>query len=378
MATSRNPAGVADIMHRYRQWGRTPCGSAGWAAKPAGQKVVIRMKVRFLRLCAIGLALILPLSACTSGVSGKAETGKTLVLSLNQSEDHPSYVALTDFGERLKAATDGRWDVKVYPNETLGAQQEVIQLVSDGSVDMAVASGTQLENLNPHFGVLNLPTTFKSIDHQMKVISDPSIVGDLFTSLEDSKHLTVLGGLTQGDRNLYTVSGPIKEPADLHGMKIRVQESDVHIAMINAMGGSATPMSYGEVYTALQSGVLDGAENNEISYMTQHHNEVAKHVARTRHLVGLDYMLINSETYNAMTPEDRKIFDAEWDQTMKMHTQLWKQETAQAITEAKASGSKFNDVDEAAFAKALTPVVKAFLKSPADHELYDAIQEANQ
>lgn len=336
------------------------------------------MKMRFLRLCAVGLALLLATTACSSGVSGKAETGKTLVLSLNQSETHPSYIALTEFGERLKAATDGRWDVKVYPNETLGAQQEVIQLVSDGSVDMAVASGTQLENLNSHFGVLNLPTTFKSIDHQMSVIKDKSIVGDLFTSLEASKHLTVLGGLTQGDRNLYTATGPIKKPADLHGMKIRVQESDVHIKMVNAMGGSATPMSYGEVYTALQSGVLDGAENNEISYVTQHHNEVAKYVARTRHLVGLDYMLINSETYNGMTPEDRKIFDAEWSKTMTEHTTLWKKDTARAIQQAEDSGTKFNDVDKAAFDKALAPVVNGSLKSPADRELYDAIQEANQ
>ena len=346
--------------------------------KSAGQKVVNRMKVSFLRLCAIGLALILALSACSSGLSGTAVTGKTLVLSLNQSESHPSYVALADFGQRLKAATDGRWDVKVYPNETLGAQQEVLQLVSDGSVDMAVASGTQLENLNPHFGVLNLPTTFKSIDHQMSVISDPSIVGGLFTSLEDSKNLTVLGGLTQGDRNLYTLTGPIREPADLHGMKIRVQESDIHIKMVNAMGGSATPMSYGEVYTALQSGVLDGAENNIVSYVTQHHNEVAKYVARTRHLIGLDYMLINSDIYAGMSDTDRRIFDAQWQQTMKKHTAMWKQETTKAIQQATDSGATFHDVDLAAFDQALAPVVKGALKDPADHELFDAIQEANK
>ena len=138
----------------------------------------------------------------------------------------------------------------------LGAQQEVIQLVSDGSVDMAIASGTQLENLNPEFSTLNLPTVFDGIDHQIDVLGNEEIVGELFSSLEESKNLTVLGGLTQGDRNLYTVKGPIIEPADLAGMKIRVQESDLHIAMINAMGGSATPMSYGEVYAALQSGVL--------------------------------------------------------------------------------------------------------------------------
>jgi tripartite ATP-independent transporter DctP family solute receptor len=301
-----------------------------------------------------------------------------MVLSLNQSETHPSYIALTGFGERLKQATDGRWDIKVYPNETLGAQQEVIQLVSDGSVDMAIASGTQLENLNPEFATLNLPTVFNSIEHQISVLRNPQIVGELFSSLEESKNLTVLGGLTQGDRNLYTAEGPITKPADLAGMKIRVQESDIHIAMVNAMGASATPMSYGEVYTAMQSGVLDGAENNEVSYLTQKHNEVAKYVARTRHLVGLDYMLINSELMAKMNPQDREILKAEWQQTVDEHVTLWKTDTQSAIDKATASGTKFNDVDEEAFRKALAPVVEGSLKSDKAHELYDNIKEAGK
>ncbi|MDO2933807.1 TRAP transporter substrate-binding protein [Paeniglutamicibacter sulfureus] len=301
-----------------------------------------------------------------------------MVLSLNQSETHPSYIALTGFGERLKQATDGRWDIKVYPNETLGAQQEVIQLVSDGAVDMLIASGTQLENLNPEFATLNLPTVFNSIDHQISVLRNPQIVGELFSSLEESKNLTVLGGLTQGDRNLYTAQGPIRTPEDLAGMKIRVQESDIHIAMLNAMGGSATPMSYGEVYTAMQSGVLDGAENNEVSYTTQKHNEVAKYVARTRHLVGLDYMLINSELLETMNPEDRKILEAEWQKTVDEHVKLWLTDTQGAIDKATASGSKFNDVDDEAFRKALAPVVEGALKGEKAHALYEDIKEAGK
>lgn len=301
-----------------------------------------------------------------------------MVLSLNQSESHPSYIALTGFGERLKQATDGRWDIKVYPNETLGAQQEVIQLVSDGSVDMAIASGTQLENLNPDFATLNLPTVFNGIEHQISVLRNPQIVGELFSSLEESKNLTVLGGLTQGDRNLYTARGPIQRPEDLAGMKIRVQESDIHIKMLNAMGGSATPMSYGEVYTAMQSGVLDGAENNEVSYVTQKHNEVAKYVARTRHLVGLDYMLINSELMEKMNPQDRGILEAEWQKTVDEHVVLWKTDTQAAIDKATASGTKFNDVDEAAFRRALAPVVEGALKGKLAHDLFNNIKEAGE
>ncbi|WP_350258522.1 TRAP transporter substrate-binding protein [Scrofimicrobium sp. R131] len=332
------------------------------------------MKFRRTRIVAVASAVALGLGACASGLTGTPESGKTLILSLNQTEEHPSYVALVAFGERLHEATDGRWDVQVYPNETLGAQQEVIQLVSDGSVDMAVASGTQLENLNLEFAVLNLPTTFHSIEHQMDVLSDPEIVGDLFASLEPDKSLTVLGGLTQGERNLYTVKGPIVEPSDLKGMKIRVQESDIAIDMINAMGGSATPMSFGEVYTALQSGVLDGAENNEVSYVTQKHNEVAKYVAFTRHLIGLDYMLINTDVYHGMSDEDRAIFDREWAETMRHHTQLWVEETAAAIASAEETGSKFNEVDQEAFREALSPVVEKYLTSEQDRKLYDEIQ----
>jgi len=336
------------------------------------------MKIRALRNAALALAVALGLTACTAGISGNAQEGKTMVLSLNQSESHPSFIALTDFGERLKAATDGRWDVKVYPNETLGAQQEVIQLVSDGSVDMAIASGTQLENLNPDFGTLNLPTVFESIDHQIKVLRDKGIVGDLFTSLEDSKHLMVLGGLTQGDRNLYTTKGPLTEPNDLAGMKIRVQESELHIKMLNAMGASATPMSYGEVYTALQSGVLDGAENNEISYTTQKHNEVGKYVARTRHLVGLDYMLVNSDLLADMSETDRTVLENEWQKTVDEHVKLWNADTQKAIASAEASGSKFNDVDQEAFTQALAPVVEDALKGEKARALYDDIKEAGK
>jgi tripartite ATP-independent transporter DctP family solute receptor len=323
----------------------------------------------------LALASALTLTGCTAGLSGTPEEGKTMVLSLNQAETHPSFVALESFADRMESATDGRWDIDVYPNETLGAQQEVIQLVSDGSVDLAVASGTQLENLNDDFAVLNLPTVFRGIDHQMAVLSDDSVVGDLFSSLEDSKNLTVLGGLTQGDRNLYTASGPITTPEDLAGKKIRVQESDIHIAMINAMGGSATPMSYGEVYTALQSGVIDGAENNEISYVTQQHDEVATHVARTRHLVGLDYVVANTELLERMSPADRDIFQREWETTVQEHTELWKAETEQAIADAEAAGSTFNDVDREAFQEALQPVVDGALTSPEDRGLFERIQE---
>jgi tripartite ATP-independent transporter DctP family solute receptor len=322
-------------------------------------------------------------SFCSDGVRGSDGVGtdslwwrfKTLRLALNQTETHPSYIALDSFGERLSESTAGRWDVDVYANETLGAQQEAIQLVSDGTVEMAIVSGTQLENLNEDFRVFNLPQVFDDVEHQMKVVGDEEITGELYSSLEDQK-ITVLGGLTQGTRSVYNTEKPVNKPEDLSGMKIRVQESDVHLKMIELMGGSATPMAFGEVYTALQSGVLEGAENNEISYLTQKHNEVAKYFSNTNHLVGLDYLVINTDVLAEMTEEDRATFDAEWDAAVTEHTELWLSETDAAIKELEAAGTKFNDVDSEAFRTALQPLIDEYVTTDSAKALYEATRAA--
>ncbi|AUI52694.1 TRAP transporter substrate-binding protein [Arthrobacter crystallopoietes] len=322
-------------------------------------------------------AMALALTACGGG-SGSADggaDGKTMRLALNQTETHPSYIALDSFGERLSESTEGRWDIDVYANETLGAQQEAIQLVSDGTVEMAIVSGTQLENLNEDFRVFNLPQVFDDVEHQMKVVGDEEITGELYSSLEDQK-ITVLGGFTQGTRSVYNTEKPINTPEDLAGMKVRVQESDVHMKMIELMGGSATPMAFGEVYTALQSGVLDGAENNEISYLTQKHNEVAEYFSNTNHLVGLDYLVINTDVLAEMSEEDRAAFDAEWDAAVTEHTELWLSETDAAIKELEAAGTKFNDVDTEAFRTALQPLIDEYVTTDSAKALYQATRAA--
>lgn len=247
-------------------------------------------------------------------------------------------------------------------------------MVSNGSVDMAVVSGTQLENLNEDFLVLNMPGAFPSIDAQMAVITDQDVVGELFTSLEESQHVTVIGGFTQGTRSIYT-TGPVETPADLAGQKIRVQESDLHIGMINAMGGTGTPLAYGEVYTGMQAGVIDGAENNEVSYFTQRHFEVAPYYTYTNHLVGLDYVVINSDRLNGMTPEEREAFDAEWLAAMEEFTDLWGEATQDAIDDATAEGANFVEIDNQPFLDSLAPLQEQFLTSDSQQDLWARVQE---
>lgn len=309
-------------------------------------------------------------AGCADGASGE------LRLAINQTEEHPSTTTLEAFGERLSEATDGRWSVDVYPNETLGAQAETLALVGDGTVDMAVVSGPQLENLNEDFIVFNLPGVFDDVDHQMSVVNNPELVSDLYSSLEESNDITVVGGFTQGARSVYTKDNPVETPADLAGLNLRVQESDVNIAMAEALGASATPLAFGELYTALQSGVVDAAENNEVSYYTQNHYEVAPYFSYTNHLVGLDYIIINSGVLASMCDEDRAAFDAEWQVAYADHTELWEEQSAQAVADAEAGGATFSEVDTEAFQEALEPLVDQFVTTDSQQQLYDAARDA--
>lgn len=319
------------------------------------------------------LAAAVVLAGCTSGLPG-AET--TLRLALNQTEEHPSYLALADFDRRLSEATGGEWRVDVYPNETLGAQQEALQLVSDGIVDLAIVSGTQLENLDRDFLVFNLPAVFSSIDHQLDVIHDPAIVGELYASLEPRSSLTVLGGFTQGSRSIY-LDEPITTPADLAGKKLRVQESELHLAMARAMGASPTPMAFGELYTGLQSGVVDAAENNEVSSWTQRHYEVAPHFSFTNHLIGLDYLIINSDRLAELPADVRAAFDAEWERTHRYHAELWREATAEAIANAEAGGASFHEVDTDAFDAVLAPLADQYAENEHQRRILAAVRAAD-
>lgn len=306
---------------------------------------------------------------------GGSQSGTELRISINQTDDHPNYLALDSFAEKVNERTDGRINMVVYPNAVLGEQQESVQLVSSGAVNLASISGPQMINVNEDFKVLDMPLVFDSVEHQMNVINDPDIVGDLYTSVEDSHSITIVGGYTQGARSIYNSQGPIVTPDDTQGMKIRVQESPLQIAMIEAMGASATPMAFGEVYTALQAGVIDGAENNPVSYVTQRHYEVAPYYSHTNHLIGVDYLAINTELFSGFSEEDQAIFTEEFLASVEYFTEMWTEQVEAAIAETEAAGAQFNEVDSEAFAEVLQPVVDEALETDAQKALFEAIRE---
>ena len=329
----------------------------------------------------LGLALLAP-TACSAGngtrateasagggAAGGPAAETVFKLAFNQSEDHPQFTALSAMGERIKERTGGRYDVDVFPNETLGAQKETIELVQAGTIQFAMVASPLMENYNPDFVVFNLPFVFDSQEHQREVTNDPEIVSELYSSLED-QNLTVLAGLHGGVRSMYNSEKAINTPADMAGMKIRVIESDTNLEMIRLMGGNGTPMGMGEVYTAIQSGVIDGAENNELTYANSKHAEVAQFYSYTRHLMLPDYLITNPTVLSSLPEDVRAIFEEELATAVEEEGALWEDEIVEARQAAEDAGAEFNEVDKEAFDAAIEPLTEAKLTNDFVRDLH--------
>ena len=334
----------------------------------------------------IGAALIagitaVALSACGGGAAQPggeaAQKTTTFRLAFNQTEQHPQFKAAESLGKKLKDATDGRYTIEVYANETLGTQSDVVNNVSDGSVDMMYIGGPVMESFNPDFIVFNLPYMFDGIEAQQAVFSDEAVMGDLKKSIEGDKKITVLSALYSGVRNVYGTK-PVRTPEDLAGMKIRVQQSDSQVSMLNSMGGVASPMGQGEVYTALQSGVLDGAENNETVYNALKHDEVAKYYSYTKHLMIPDYLLMSTQSLTSMPEADRKILLDLIPETAEEANKGFVEFVDESKGRSMTTGAEFvTDVDTAAFKARVQPLVEKSINNPVREALFDAVQKAN-
>ncbi|MGI5952248.1 MAG: TRAP transporter substrate-binding protein [Brooklawnia sp.] len=324
------------------------------------------------------------LTACSSGDSGADSSGGTsdaaveslaLKVAFNQDATHPQAVAIEKFGEDLEEATDGRYSIDLYTDELLGAQAETIEMVQAGSVEMAFIIGSLMENFNPDYAVLSLPYMYESSDHMMSALNDMDVVGDLYSSTS-ADGIQVLRTFYAGQRNLYTTK-EIKEPADMAGLKLRVPGSQLGIDIINAMGGSGTPMAFGEVYTAIQSGVIDGAENNEVPYADMGHSEVAQFYNYTQHQIIPDILIINPAVLEAMSEEDRETFQTLLDEAVAYEYSLYAEKIEESIVKSKDVGATFNtDVDQDAFKELLAPVRESYLTTDSARTLYEAIVAA--
>lgn len=295
-----------------------------------------------------------------------------LKLAFNQSENHPQFKALSEFGEKLKEQTNGAYSIEIHPNELLGSQKDAFELVQNGSIQMAMVANSIVENVNKDFAVLGLPYIYDNQDHQKEVFTS-GVLDDIFASTS-ANGFEVLTAFTAGARSVYT-DKPIATPADLNGYKIRVMESPTCIKMLEYMGGVGTPMGQGEVYTAIQQGTIEGGENNEITYADLKHYEVAPHFSYTSHMMVPDLLVINSEVYNAMPEDVRTAFDDLVVETTEREFQLWNEQIDSAKQAAIDGGATFSDVDIKPFQDACMPLHEEITAtSESVKKLYDDIR----
>ena len=278
---------------------------------------------------------------------------QVLKVAFNQSEKHPQYKALEQFSRDLEAQTKGAYKLEISPNELLGDQRATAELVQNGVIQMSVVGNPVVESFNKDFAVIGLPYLYDSLEHQKKVFTS-DVLDPLFKSVA-SNGFEVIGAFTAGARCLYT-DKPMTKPEDLKGYKFRVMQSDTMKKMVDYMGGIGTPMGQGEVYTAVQQGVIEGGENNEVTYVDLKHYEVAPYFSYTNHLMVPDLIIINEKLYNGMTPENRKIFDDLMKQTIENEFTVWNENVEQAKKVATENGAKFIEVDIKPFQERVKPL----------------------
>ena len=314
------------------------------------------------------------------GCSKEKETAaeekvKTQVLKVafNQSENHPQYKALTKFSNQLEEQTKGAYKLEISPNALLGDQRATAELVQNGVIQMSVVGNPVVESFNKDFSVIGLPYLYDNLEHQKKVfLSD--VLEPLFKSVSSSG-FEVIGAFTAGARCLYT-DKPMMKPEDLKGYKFRVMQSDTMKKMIDYMGGIGTPMGQGEVYTAVQQGVIEGGENNEVTYVDLKHYEIAPYFSYTNHLMVPDLIIINEKLYNGMSSENRKIFDDLMKQTIENEFEVWTENVEAAQKIAIENGAKFIEVDIKPFQERVKPLQEEVANSSElTKEIYAKVRE---
>jgi len=336
------------------------------------------MKKTFILLA--GILVLTILAACGSS-SGEKETSgnessKTLKIAHNLSEDHPIHTALTTFTETVEEKTDGAITFEMYANGVLGSESEVLEQVQNGSVDMTKVSAGALESFSDEYSVFSLPYIFTSDEHYRNVM-ESDIVKDIYQSTED-KGFIGLSYFDSGARSFYTKDTPVQTPEDLEGLMIRVMDSPTAIEMVELLGGTATPLAYNEIYTALQQGVIDGAESNPTALTTGQHGEVAKAFSYTEHTNIPDILVISTEVWDSLTDEEKQIFEEAAIETREEHTELWNQAIEEAVNEAKEMGVEFYEVDKEPFIEKVQPLHDQYKEDERLAEIINQINELDQ
>ena len=326
-------------------------------------------------LCA---GLVAGLAGGCSG-TGDINGGKRIIrVALSQSETHPEYTGMEKFKEVVEEKLGDKYEVQIYPNELLGGQTKAIELTQTGAIDFVVAGTPNLEIFADVYEVFSMPYLFTSEEAYFASMNDTDYMEKVYESTDDTG-LRVMTWFNVGSRNFYAKK-PINTPDDLKGLKMRVQQSPASVKMANAFGAAASPMSFGEVYTAIQQGVIDGAENNELALTENKHGEVAKYYSYTMHQIIPDVLIANLKFLNGLSDEEKEIFYNAAQQATETEMEAWDTQVEKAKKIAQDDmGVEFIYPDINLFKDKVSNVQQEMLDANPDiQDLYDHIQMYNE
>ena len=316
-------------------------------------------------------------STAASGAAAAAGGSFNLKLGHNLAEDHAVHIQLTSFAEQVKEKTNGTVNIQIIPNGTLGSESDMISQIQAGALDMAKVSASTLGNFSEKYNAFSVPYVFDDQAHYYTYMDSDSAQA-VFESTDD-QGFRGLTWLDSGARSFYTKATAIRTPADLKGLKIRVQDMKSQTDMMSYLGGIPVAMSYGDVYTSLQTGIIDGTENNETALTTGKHGEVCKVYSVDQHAMIPDVLIMSEKVWETISPEDQEIIlEAAHDST-DAHKVMWDTAVEEAVKEAQETmGVEFvYDVDKEAFREATQPMIEAYEEQyPGVKTLLDTIDAA--
>ncbi|MFM8679068.1 MAG: TRAP transporter substrate-binding protein [Alphaproteobacteria bacterium] len=306
----------------------------------------------FARMAALGAA------AASIGAGASAQARMVMKATDVHPTGYPTVAAVEAMGKKMEAATGGRISIQMFPSMQLGGEKEMIEQAQIGALQIARISVGPMGPLVPEMNVFNLPFMFRDAAHMEKVIDGP--IGDeLLKKLSDHPTANLIGlcWMNSGTRNVYNSKRPIEKLDDLKGLKIRMMGNPLFVDTMNALGGNGVAMGFDQLINAMQTGVVDGAENNEPSYESGQHYRYAKYYSLTGHLMIPELLVFSKRTFNSMSKDDQALLMKVSREAQQEQRKLWYERERESLDKLRAAGVVINDVpNKKAFQDAVKPV----------------------
>jgi tripartite ATP-independent transporter DctP family solute receptor len=283
---------------------------------------------------------------------------RLLKLSHSLDQNHPVHKGMEFMAERMAELSGGTVKIEIFPNGQLGNETEAIEQLQRGVLALGKVSAAPLESFVPEMAVFGVPYIFRDDDHCWKVLDGP--IGRELLEIGAAKGVRGLCYYDAGARNFYTAKRPILTPDDLKGLKIRVVKSKTSMDMVEALGGAPTPIAWGELYTALQQGMVDGAENNAPSFYTNRHFEVCKHFSLDEHTRVPDILLVSESIWTTLPPQVQEWLQQASDESSQYERELWAEETDAALEKMREEGVTIHEPDRQPFIDKVQPMQHSF------------------